>query len=63
MELQCFDKFEYQVKAFRDTRTADLTNKLNEIGKEGWELVNIANNNIGTILYIFKRKLMCVVTE
>lgn len=63
MELQAFDKFEYQVKTFRDTRPSDLTNKLNEIGNEGWELVNIVNNNIGNILYIFKRKLTCVITD
>lgn len=63
MELQGFDKFEYQVKAFRDTRASDLTNKLNEIGQDGWELVNITNNSIGTILYVFKRKLTCIITD
>lgn len=63
MELQGFDKFEYQVKAFRDIRVSDLTNKLNEIGQEGWELVNIINNSIGTILYVFKRKLTCIITD
>lgn len=63
MELQAFDTFEYQVKSFRDSRTSDLTNKLNDIGKEGWELVNVINNNIGNTLYIFKRKLTCVVTD
>ena len=63
MELQAFEKFEYQVKAFRDTRTSDLSNKLTELGKEGWELVNVVNNNIGNTLYIFKRKLTCVITD
>lgn len=63
MELQGFDKFEYQVKSFRDIRVSDLTNKLNEIGQEGWELVNIINNSIGTILYVFKRKLTCIITD
>lgn len=54
--MEFIDKFEYLVKSFREIRSIDLTNKLNEFGTDGWELVSILPIQTGN-QYIFKRKI------
>lgn len=52
-------KWEYRVKFIRipkNEATAAVTGELNEVGSDGWELVNIVE--VGTILMaVFKRPL------
>lgn len=52
-------QWEYRVKFVRIPKkdaTASVTDELNEVGEEGWELVNIVE--VGTVLMaVFKRPL------
>jgi hypothetical protein len=52
-------RWEYRVKFIRipkNEATAVVTSELNEVGDDGWELVNIVE--VGTILMaVFKRPL------
>jgi len=57
MEYQAYDKFEYksQTISFRS-----LTRILNELGQEGWELIDMEKNNYDNGRFcLFKRKLIC----
>lgn len=55
MEYQSFDRFEYKFERI----TYNPIVKLNELGNDGWELIQISNNDT----YILKRKLMCIITD
>lgn len=55
MEYQTFDRFEYKIVKLISYK---LEEQLNTLGKDGWELISIQNDQ-----GIFKRKLDCVITD
>lgn len=61
MEYQYFEKFEYKIVRM-SPYDRDLERKLNELGKNGWELISFNKDKDEDVLYrqlIFKRKLNC----
>lgn len=62
MEYQAYDKFEYKVLIMSNYQR-DIENKLNNLGEEGWELIQYANINDMNCQLILKRKLMCIKTD
>ncbi len=63
MEYQAYDKFEYKIIRM-SSYDRDLEKKLNELGKEGWELIsfNKDEDSLNKQL-ILKRKLICYNTD
>lgn len=57
MDVQYIDKFEYIYKQFSAYSMSKIINEMNELGKEGWELISILKDEIGRSRYIFKRKI------
>lgn len=55
MEYQTFDRYEYKVLTIPSYNPEKF---LNDLGKEGWELINFLNNK-----GVFKRKLDCIITD
>lgn len=55
MEYQSFDRFEYKIERLN---SFNIITKLNELGQEGWELIQIKDEK-----YLFKRKLSCIITD
>jgi len=47
------DRFEYKIEEGK--LTAD---QLNELGKEGWELVSVTSTLMGGNAFYFKRKIL-----
>ena len=58
MDVQYIDKFEYIYKQFSAYSMSKIINEMNELGKEGWELISILKDEIGRSRYIFKRKII-----
>lgn len=58
MELQYFEKFEYTYKQYAGYSIGKIVDELNRMGREGWELINNINDEIGRQQYIFKRKII-----
>ena len=59
MEIQYFDKFEYNYKKFgRACPIRKIVENLNELGQLGWELIEITKDEYEQPTYIFKRKIM-----
>lgn len=50
-----YDEFEYTTPTMSEFDVYEVE-ALNELGKEGWELTSVINNN-GTNIYYFKRRL------
>lgn len=49
--------FEYKIMNFKGPNFEKL-NKLNELGADGWELIQCLTNNVtGTVDWIFKRDM------
>ena len=55
MEYQSFDRFEYKIERLNHYNPLS---QLNQLGNDGWELVLKIDGK-----YLFKRKLMCVITD
>lgn len=45
------DRFEYKIEEEKLT-----TDQLNELGKQGWELVSVTTTLMGSAVFYFKRK-------
>ena len=58
IEYQTFDRFEYKQVIIDDYQ---LIRILNELGDDGWELINISKTLTGNTKYLFKRKIICYV--
>ena len=56
IEYQTFDRFEYKQVIIDDYQ---LMRILNELGNDGWELINISKTAVGNTNYLFKRKIIC----
>lgn len=52
------EKFEYTYKAFNGFTIAKIVDELNNMGKDGWELISNLKDEIGRSRYIFKRKII-----
>lgn len=65
-ELQYYDdsKFEYRLETFVNIKITELSDKLNKLGDDGWELVtvDILPSNTKKV-YIFKRRLHSIIDE
>jgi len=62
MEYQTFDKFEYKYE--QRIPLYNLEEYLNKLGKDGWEVIDMKSSQDGRFITIlFKRKLICVITE
>jgi len=49
-------KWEYHIeKTDSICKAIAIVGKLQQLGKEGWELVTVINNTAGVILHYFKR--------
>ena len=57
MEYQTFDRYEYKIINI-GTYNFKFEKEFNKLGKDGWELVTNFNN-----MFIFKRKLDCIITD
>ena len=65
-ELQYYDdsKFEYRLETFVNIKITELSDKLNKLGDDGWELVTIDVLPFNTKkVYIFKRRLHSIIDE
>jgi hypothetical protein len=63
MEYQYFEKFEYKIVRM-SPYDRDLERKLNELGKNGWELISFNKDEDGlNKQLILKRKLICYNTD
>lgn len=58
MDLGLFDRFEYKIIKFRDTRVEQLNSQFNVLGENGWELVTQYEDK-----FIFKRKLKTIIYD
>ena len=65
-ELQYYDdsKFEYRLETFVNIKITELSDKLNKLGDDGWELVAVDVLPFNTKkVYIFKRRLHSIIDE
>ena len=65
-ELQYYDdsKFEYRLETFVNIKITELSDKLNKLGDDGWELVTVDVLPFNTKkVYIFKRRLHSIIDE
>lgn len=65
-ELQYYDdsKFEYRLETFVNIKITELSDKLNKLGDDGWELVTVDILPFNTKkVYIFKRRLHSIIDE
>lgn len=57
MEYQSFDRYEYKTINI-NSYNYNFEKEFNKLGNEGWELIINYNN-----IFIFKRKLSCILTD